>query len=1026
MIRFATSRPAVVWALCVALLLAGGLAFTRLPLATRTTVELPRLSVGAFWAGASPEVMETFLTSPIEAAVQSVRGVKSVSSTSSDGSAMLTVELEPRADVQMVRLGILERLELLRRDLPPGAFMPTVSNYVPEGLEEPPLLSLTIFGPYTPGTLQRILDRDVGPRLSSVKGVSGVQVRGGTSLGVSVSYDPTRLRQLGLAPQLLSDALSSARLVEALGTLESRDDNGRRRFARTVVLRDQPGSLEELGALPVRAPGGRVFRLDELSTVRAEEDARGRFFRIDGEPAVAIDVSRHAGADAIETAAAVRRAIDDLRTRLPLGVRLKVTSDQSEDLARDLGDLAKRGSIAFVSVLVVLLLLMRRWRAVAVVMGTTAVAIASTALSLYVFKIPANLLTLAGLSMGVGILVQNAIVVVERLQRAPDNADARATTTRRMAPAVVGSTLTTAVVLFPFLYLQGNTRAAFMPFALAFLLALGWSVFAALCIVPAIGRVSLARTRLSNTGGKPRVWRRPWNRLRRGFARVSYALLRWRWATLLVTVSVLGVLTYGFVAKVPRSNFNFWGDRRTTLSVYINFPRGSDPVTLDAAMAEFEALVVGRPEVEQVRATSSGGTGAQMTVVFTREGGFSAAPLELQELLTQRAVLVGGANISVVGEGPAFSSGGGGGSFASFRIQLRGFNYAGLQQIGEDLASRLATNVRVRDIRITSGGWFSSERGSQVSIEPDRRALTRYGLNALQFMQAVSREVRGPVGRQPVDIDGEELPVTVKAIGASARSLDELQDALIPTPGGAPVRIRDVAVVAEREALGSVVREDQQYVRQLVYDFRGPARLARRTHEAFMKSVSAPAGYEIRDLSSGYAFENEESAKGLWLVFGIGVTLVLLAVALVFDSVWAAGMVFVSLPLALAGVAAAFWLAKAPFTREAAVGVILVVGLAVNQTILLVDAVLPLRRKYGRLTRGVLLRALLDRVGMIVIVTAAALASLIPLSVGTGTDTLFGAIALATAGGTVAGTLGVLFVLPSVFGGRRGLVKQKV
>lgn len=1026
MIRFATSRPAVVWALCVALLLAGGLAFTRLPLATRTTVELPRLSVGAFWAGASPEVMETFLTSPIEAAVQSVRGVKSVSSTSSDGSAMLTVELEPRADVQMVRLGILERLELLRRDLPAGAFMPTVSNYVPEGLQEPPLLSLTIFGPYTPGTLQRILDRDVGPRLSSVPGVSGVQVRGGTSLGVSVSYDPTRLRQLGLAPQVLSDALSNARLVQALGTLESRDDSGLRRFARTVVLRDQPGSLEELGALPVRAPGGRVFRLGELTTIRAEEDARGRFFRIDGEPAVAIDVSRHAGADAIETAAAVRRAIDDLRARLPLGVRLKVTSDQSEDLARDLGDLAKRGSIAFVSVMLVLLLLMRRWRAVAVVMGTTAVAIAATALSLYVFKIPANLLTLAGLSMGVGILVQNAIVVVERLQQVPDDADARATTTRRMAPAVVGSTLTTAVVLFPFLYLQGNTRAAFMPFALAFLLALGWSVFAALCIVPAIGRVSAVRTPSSGARRAPRSWRRPWNRLRRGFARVSYALLRWRWATLLVTIGVLGVLTYGFVAKVPRSSFNFWGDRRTTLSVYINFPRGSDPVTLDAAMAEFEALVVGRREVEQVRATSSGGTGAQMTVVFTREGGFSAAPLELQELLTQRAVLVGGANISVVGEGPAFSSGGGGGSFASFRIQLRGFNYAGLQRIGEDLASRLATNVRVRDIRITSGGWFSSERGSQVSIEPDRRALTRYGLNALQFMQAVSREVRGPVGRQPVDIDGEELPVTVKAIGASARSLDELQDALIPTPSGAPVRIRDVAVVAEREALGSVVREDQQYVRQLVYDFRGPARLARRTHEAFMKSVSAPAGYEIRDLSSGFAFESEESAKGLWLVFGIGVTLVLLAVALVFDSVWAAGMVLVSLPLALAGVAAAFWLAKAPFTREAAVGVILVVGLAVNQTILLVDAVLPLRRKYGRLTRGVLLRALLDRVGMIVIVTAAALASLIPLSVGTGTDTLFGAIALATAGGTVAGTLGVLFVLPSVFGGRGGLMKQKV
>ena len=158
MIRFATSRPAVMWALSVALLLAGGIAFTRLPLATRTSVELPRLSITAYWPGAAPEVIETYLTSPIEAAAQAVRGVKRVSSTSADDFANLTVELEPRADVQMARLAILERLELLRGDLPPGASAPSVSNFVPEGLEETPLLSLTVSGPYTAGTLQQLLD----------------------------------------------------------------------------------------------------------------------------------------------------------------------------------------------------------------------------------------------------------------------------------------------------------------------------------------------------------------------------------------------------------------------------------------------------------------------------------------------------------------------------------------------------------------------------------------------------------------------------------------------------------------------------------------------------------------------------------------------------------------------------------------------------------------------------------------------------------------------------------------------------
>jgi multidrug efflux pump subunit AcrB len=298
-------------------------------------------------------------------------------------------------------------------------------------------------------------------------------------------------------------------------------------------------------------------------------------------------------------------------------------------------------------------------------------------------------------------------------------------------------------------------------------------------------------------------------------------------------------------------------------------------------------------------------------------------------------------------------------------------------------------------------------------------------LNASLLTSAIAREVRGPVGRQLLEIGGDELPVTVKAAGARDRSLEELQEAIVPTLTGAPVRIGDVAIVDAREALSTIVREDQQYIRQVSYDFRGPAKLARRTHTAFMKSLAAPAGYSIVDLTDGSPFERDESEKGLYLVFAIGVVLVVLAVALVFDSMWGAAQVFLSLPLAIGGVVAAFWLLNAAFTREAAVGVILVIGLAVNQAILLADAALEKRRALREAGRDVrlhaaqVLRAALDRAGMILIVTLAAMASLIPLSVGTDATRLFGAIALATAGGTVAGTLGVMFVMPALLVGRR-------
>ena len=1013
MIQAAAHRPAVVWAACVALLIAGVMAFVRLPLATRTTVELPKLQIGASWPGAAPEVIETYLTSPIEAAVQGVRGVRRVSSTSYDNFMSLSVDLEPNADVQMTRLAMLERLELLRGELPPGVSPPSVANYVPQGLEEPPLMSLTVFGPYTPGTLQKLLDERVSPRLTAVPGVAGVNVRGGTDLGVSVRYDATQLRRMGVSPLALNDAINGARVVQSLGTQR------RGTTIRSVVLRDQPSALADLEQLPVRGPGGRVFRVSELATVRAEEDARGGFFRIDGVPAVAIEISRRSGADAIKTAAALRAAIQSLTPSLPLGVRLRVANDESEDLSRELTDLTRRGALAFFAVLCVLAITLRRWRAVALVMGSTAVAISATALTLYLFDVPANVLTLAGLGMGVGILVQDALIVVNRLRGALDTPDGRAGAARRIMPAVVGSTLTTAVVLFPFLYLQGNARSAFVPFAAAFVIALAWSLCTALLMVPALGAGA------HRAGAPGATARAPWSRTSRLYVRVLSRLLRWRAATLTCTMVVLALLAWGFAVKVPRSSFSGFGERRTTLSVGLSFPRGSEPASLDRAMREFETIVVGRAGVEQVRTYASGGTSAQMQVRFTRAGGMTSTPMEMQEALTQRAVLIGGAQVSVFGDGPGFSSGGGGGSFASFRIRVLGYSYDGVARIADDLKSRLERITRVRDVRITSGGYYASDRGSIVTLTPDRAALARYGIAATQFTQAVSREIRGPVGRQLLEIGGDELPVTVKSTGARDRSLDELQDALIPNGRGAPVRVRDVARVDAQEALSTVVREDQQYLRQVSYDFRGPAKLARRTHDAFMKSLAAPAGFSIVDLTDGSPFEQDQSERGLWLVFALGIALVVLTVALVFDSVWGAAIVLVSLPLALSGVAAAFWLFKAAFTREAAVGVILVVGLAVHQVILLLDAALVRRRARFeravsvRLDAGQVLRAAADRGGMIMQITLASLASLVPLSVGTDAGSLFGAIALATAGGTVAGTIGALLVVPLMMVGRR-------
>ena len=195
---------------------------------------------------------------------------------------------------------------------------------------------------------------------------------------------------------------------------------------RAVILRDQPKAYQDLESLPIRAPSGRIFRLGELASVRPEEDAQGFFSRVNGVPAVGLEVTRLPGADAIQTATRIKKAMAGILPLLPPGVAVRLETDESVELGRQLRDLILRGSIAFGAVTLVLLLALRRLRPVALVMGSAAIAIAGTSLGLYLLKIPANLLTLAGLGMGIGILVQDGVVVVDRLRRVPDTPEARA------------------------------------------------------------------------------------------------------------------------------------------------------------------------------------------------------------------------------------------------------------------------------------------------------------------------------------------------------------------------------------------------------------------------------------------------------------------------------------------------------------------------------------------------------------------------------------------------------------------------
>ena len=330
--------------------------------------------------------------------------------------------------------------------------------------------------------------------------------------------------------------------------------------------------------------------------------------------------------------------------------------------------------------------------------------------------------------------------------------------------------------------------------------------------------------------------------------------------------------------------------------------------------------MVGRARRGAGRRPRAGPTAAWCSVVFEDRAARTALPYQMQEEFTQRAVLIGGASVSVQGLGPGFATGGAVGSLQTLPGQDPGLLVRGgassWRWISRPAGAR-SRGCRAVDIN-AAGFWFGGERARDVTLSPTGLRWPASG------SPAATSPPRWP-GRSAARRAGsgsllgdEEVWLSLKTAGARDRTLDQLREALVPNTAGAPVRVGDLARLDEREALARISREDQQYVRVLSYDFRGPAKLANRTHEAFMRSIAVPAGYTVSDEYFGW--QDDQSQKGLWLVFAVGLALVVLSVAMVFDSAWGAAMVFLSLPIALAGVVVAFWVTGSAFTREAAVG----------------------------------------------------------------------------------------------------------
>jgi HAE1 family hydrophobic/amphiphilic exporter-1 len=1031
LIDLAIRRPIATAAIYIALVALGAWSFRLIPVELLPDVDYPRLTVTATWGGASPEALEAFVTAPLEAAAQQVRGVRKITSTSAADSrgtgstAEIDVEFERDVRMDFARLDLAERISALREDLPPAVFA-QVQPYVPREFsdEEQPFLSWQVRGPYTFGRLAQVAEEQIRPALAAVDGVASVTVRGQEERIVSVELDRDRLDAVGVRPADVEARIRELSTLRAPGSLVLQG----RQVALSVRTRvDRVSELEEL----VVAQGTQgPIRLRDLGTVRETTAEPQMYYRIDGQPTISLIVSRESGTNAVRVADAVKDEMAALTDRLPPGMKVELDVDESEEIGKQLSDLRLRAFASAIVILLVLMLFLRSLEAVLVVFATIAFSILFAVNLLFLGGFSLNVLTLAGLAWGFGLIVDNGIVVLENVERhshlTDDPREAARRGARQVALPIVAATATTAIVLVPFLFLQGELRIYYLPLGYAVGFSILASLFVAFTFVPTMasrihhwrGRVVGVRPEEDVLGARGGARGATESGIRgepfyiRGYRAALGFALDHPLLVLAVCAGALGGSWMLFDRHVTRGVrwASFWG-QDTYINVTISFPRGAGLDRSDELARAFEEKIATLPEVERYE-TVVLPQFANIRITFPKELETTQVPVAIKEQMVAYSYQFSGPEVRVYGFGPSFY--GGGGAPPNYSLKVLGYNYLEVRSIAGDVADRLQRFSRIQDVDPNaSGRWFERDKEFEFVLAVDREALAARDLTVEDLLGFVSANLPGDRPRfQVLRVGGEELPFEVKLSGFEDFDLLAMEGLRVPS-GAGDVRLSDVARVERRDVLSRIVREDQQYQRTVAWEFRGPRKLGDLIRDAVVEATRLPPGYRI-ETEEEWRWSEEEQAQ-VWLALGFAVLLIYMVTAALFESLAAPFVILLTLPLALIGVFLIFFYTDATFTRTAYIGTIMMAGIVVNNAILLVYHIGELRDRLP--LRAAILQGTLERVRPILMTTFTTVFGLLPLVLFAQSqdENIWNSLALATIGGLISSTMFVLVAIPVAY-----------
>jgi len=1010
----AIRRPVFTTMLMMALVVLGIFSFRRLPIDQFPDIDIPVVVVQSLYPGASPEAVEREVTRRLEEAFNPVQGVDQITSISLEGVSQIIVEFDLGQDVDQAADDIRAKIDAIRRSLPVDLEPPVVQKFDPA---DEPILSLALSSSMlTPAALTRLADEDVRRRLESVSGVGQARLAGGLEREIRVFLSPSRLRSLGVSPADVMAALQRQN-VEAPAGRVSRGPT--EQLVRVTGRIEDPAAFADV---VIANRDGQPVRLGQVATiVDATEEERSLAF-VDGERAVALDILKVSGANTVQVAENVTEELEGVAEMLPAGVELRVVRDNSVWIRHMVEDVIFELILgAFLTVLVVMFFL-NDWKATVITSFALPISVISSFVLMNALGFSLNMLTLMALSLSIGILIDDAIVVIENIVRhremGQDHFSAARWGTREIFLAVMATTLSIVAVFVPVAFMGGIVGRFFYQFGLTVAFAVLVSLFVSFTLTPMLSAWwgvephQEARGLWRYLSAPIRVFNRWFDRQADRYpAGIEWALGHRRTTLLIATVAF-----FGSFALFPFIGGSFFPQSDSgEFAVTFETPEGS---SIDFTRRKAQEIVGALSALDGVDYTyTTVGAGATGTVTagdiyvkLVDRGERSASQAEMMVRARERLGSLFGVETSVL------EVGGMGGNQKPLQVNVRGDDVAQLQAISDELAERMRAIPGIVDVGTSLG-----RPRPEFRIDVRRDVANDLGLDVGQIAASVRPLLAGQTATTWEDPSGEERDVVVQVASERRQSLDDLSSLPVATSrsdsDGATVTVPlgQVAEIRRGVAPAQIDRQGLQRVATVG---------AATSPDLSIAEASAAVRTEIAamDIPAGYTATLGGETEALEETVGYVIESIVLAVILIFlilasqfESFFQPLAIMLSLPLSLIGVLLALLITNDTLNMMSMIGVILLMGLVTKNAILLVDNANE-RRALGTDRHAALVEAGRVRLRPIIMTTLAMIFGMLPIAIGMGEGGGFRApMARGVIGGLITSTLLTLIVVPVAY-----------